>query len=264
MAVLTQEKKAPVAYEEIDGVCYPWAEEETVVQGDWHGWTIVDAMNMVTAAMGNRPDARIYSDVYLYWEEGNPAKRIAPDLFVLPEVDQPGRQRRSVKLWQERSRPIFVLEVLSDSTAHEDLSDKYDFYQDEVGVPEYFTCDPFPLPVRVRGYRLGEDGYAAIERDDAGRVWSEQLQVWFGPGSNGRLRLWNAQGEEILNYAEARQRAEEEARRAEEEARRAEEEARRAEEEARRAEEEARRAESAEARIRELEEQLRRAGRRDT
>ncbi len=244
MAVAIQEKRASVPYEEIDGVRYPWAAEKRVVQGNWHGWTLVDAMNMVTAALQDRPSARAYSDVFLYWEEGNPQKRLAPDLFVLPEVDQPERQRRSVRLWQERSRPIFVLEVLSSSTLHEDLGEKYDLYEQEIRVPEYFVCDPFPLPVRIRGYRLAEGGYVSIEEDAEGRIWSEQLQAWFGIGTSGRLRLWSAQGEELPDYAEARWRAATEARRAEEEARRAEEEARRAE--------------TAEARVRELEDLLRR------
>ena len=237
MAVATEPKAKRVAYEEIDGVRYPWAEEKTVVQGNWHGWTIVEAMQMVGAVLQDRPAARAFTDIFVFWEEGSPHKRVAPDLVVLPDLEEPERERKSVKLWQERSRPSFVLEVLSTDTMHEDLGSKWGTYQDEIRVPEYFVCDPFPLPARLWGYRLVEGVYHAIEPDDQGRFRSEQLGAGLGIDLRGRLRLWDAQGREVPTYDEVRQRAAEEARRAEEEARRAE---------------------TAEARIRELEEQLRR------
>ncbi len=243
MAVTTEVKPKRVAYEVIDGVRYPWAEEKSVVQGDWHLWTVNEGIGMVQALLRDRPAARVFSDIFLFWEQGNPHKRLAPDLLVLPEVDAPERGRKSVKLWQERSRPAFVLEVLSEETLHEDLGKKWDIYQDEIGVPEYFVCDPL-TPVRVRGYRLVQGTYQAIDADEEGRVWSEQLQAWLGTGSRGRLRVWSREGAEVPTDAEARERVGAETRRADEEARRAEEEARRAE--------------AAEARIRELEEQLRR------
>lgn len=35
------------------------------------------------------------ADQFVYWAEGEPTKRIAPDLYVLPGVRQPSPARRS-------------------------------------------------------------------------------------------------------------------------------------------------------------------------
>ena len=61
--------------EEIDGVLYPYAEEEPAVQGSLHFWTVNEAVNMVGALLRGWPRAAISADVFVFWEEGNPRKR---------------------------------------------------------------------------------------------------------------------------------------------------------------------------------------------
>jgi len=254
MAVSTRSPARAAGYKP-EEIHYPWYEEETVVQGDWHGLTVVEAMNMVSGLLRERPGARAFSDTFLYWEEGNPRKRHAPDLFVFPEVDRPERERKSVRLWQEVSRPVFALEVLSEGTTHEDFGRKYDDYQNEIRIPEYFLCDPAPRPMRLWGYRLSQGVYTAIELDEQGRLWSEGLRAWLGTDDSGMLRIWDAEGRPMPRYQDA-------LRLAEEARRQAEEQAHRAEEQAHRAEEERRLREAAEIRLREVEEELRRLKRR--
>ncbi|MBI3945888.1 MAG: Uma2 family endonuclease [Armatimonadetes bacterium] len=286
MAVPAHLAPPRVPCEEIDGVLYPYAEEEAVVQGHWHYHTVRDATNMVEGLLQGWSRVGIFGDIFVYWRSGRDYRPCAPDLMVLPEIDDPERERRSLYLWRERSHPVFIMEVLSDGTADDDRGEKVRIYRDEIGIPEYFFCDPRTRPVGVWGYSLTDGRYLSIEPDRGGRVWSAELQGWFGADDDGKLRVWNAAGEPMLRYREALalarlesrrarrefRRAEEEARRADQQARRAEEEARRAEEEAlrageqtQRAEEEARRARdaarqlaTAESRVRELEADLRR------
>ncbi len=221
MSIATQTQTRALPYEEIDGVRYPWYEEDdSMVQSDRHGLTIAEAINMVSAVLRDRPTARVFTDVFLFWEKGSPQKRHAPDLFVLPEVDRPERERKSVKLWLERSRPVFVLEVLSERSAHHDFGEKYDAYEAEIGIPEYFIVDPTPRPVYVRGYRLEEGGYLPIASDEEGRVWSETLGAWWGASEGGTLQLWDAQGRPVPRYGEAVDRIAAAERRAEDETRR--------------------------------------------
>lgn len=224
-------------YEEIDGVLYPYAEEYPVVQGNRHFTAVRDLLNMTEFLLRDQPKAGIFGDLFVFWEEGSPNRAAAPDLLVLPEVADPKAKRQSLRLWEEPSRPIFVLEALSDTTMSVDISAKFEMYQSVVRIPEYFICAPWEDPTEVAGYRLYEGRYEQIPPDDRGRVWSCELHAWFGANEDGLIQIWDASEEPMPRYREMVQRAEDVARRAEEEARRAD---------------------SAEERIRALEEELRR------
>jgi len=231
-------------YEEIDGVLYPYAEEYPVVQGNWHFTAVRDLLNMAEFLLRGQPRAGIFGDLFVFYEEGNPNAATAPDLLVLPEVADPKARRQSLRLWEEPTRPIFVLEALSDTTMSIDITAKFELYQSVIRIPEYFICDPREDPTEVAGYRLLEGRYELIPPDDAGRVWSAELHAWFGVNEEGRIQIWDATGQAMPRYREMVEITEDVARRAEEEARRAEEETRRAD--------------TAEARVRALEEELRR------
>lgn len=244
MPVLMDFARAPVQYEEVNGVLYPVTEETPVVQSNWHVSTVMAAHEMIWALLRDRPGETLFSDILLYWDEGDPKKRVAPDLVVFPEIACPEDLRRAIFLWNEASRPTFVLEVLSESTMVDDLTTKAAIYSDVLGVAEYFLCDPEAQPMQVWGYRLHEGAYEAIRRDERGRLWSAELRAWLGPDDYGMLQVWDESGAAMPRYETALRRAEEERRRLNE---------------ARsRAIEERRRAEAAEERIRALEEELRR------
>ncbi len=244
----------------------------------------LDAMIYLITALqayfAERDDVYVGGNQFLYWIEGNPRQRVAPDVYVVFGV--PKRPPRPTwKVWEEGKAPDVILELTSRSTAGEDLDRKYRLYQ-RLGVKEYILIDVTReyLIEPVLLHRLTGEEYQQVpnERpnDREWRVTSEQLglQIVVRAEDEGYLiRLWDPVRQQMLpspqevteeilqlyeQMEEMRQREAEARRRAAEEARRAQEEARRAEEEARRAEEEARRRAELEARLREMEEELRR------
>jgi len=230
------------AYEEEDGALYPCVEEEPLVQSDWHDDAVFEAKGMLKAHFADRPEVYIGSDLFIFWEKGDPSRLEAPDIFVCPKAERHGRVRKSYRLWRELSGPQFVMEVLSDSTEDLDWGDRYRVYRDELRVPEYFIFDPHHHR-RFWGFRLQGHDYVEIERDARERVWSQQLGLWFGTDDHGLVQLWDAEDRPFMKHVEA--------------VRRAQAELRRAQAEAHRADAEAHRAARAEARVRELESELR-------
>lgn len=153
-----------------------------------------------------------------------------PDVFVAQGVKK--RVRKSWVVWQEGKPPDVVIELMSESTADFDKTEKKRVYQDKLQAPEYFLYDPFEY--ELLGYSLRNSRYEPIAPDASGRLVSEQLglalQLWEGSYcdvSAGWLRWATPDGvllptreelaeQENLRAEEERQRAREAERRAEE------------------------------------------------
>ena len=103
----------------------------------------------------------VAGNMFLYYERGNRAAVVAPDVFVVRGV--PVHLRDSYRLWREPKGPDFVLEVTSKSTSDTDLVDKRALYA-SLGVAEYFLYDPRGeyLTPPLRGYRLEGHGYRRL------------------------------------------------------------------------------------------------------
>ena len=87
----------------------------------------------------DRSDVAVEGNRLLYYVEGDPRSRVAPDVFVVFGV--PKRRRRIYLLWEEGEAPDFVLEVTSRSTRRQDAGFKRDLYA-RLGVREYWLFDP--------------------------------------------------------------------------------------------------------------------------
>ncbi len=111
---------------------------------------------------GRRPDVAVEGNRLLYYVEGDPRSRVAPDVFVV--FGAPKRRRRTYLLWEEPKGPDFVLEVTSRSTRRVDQGFKRDLYA-RLGVGEYWLFDPTGdyLDPRLRGYRLSGGAYEELE-----------------------------------------------------------------------------------------------------
>jgi Uma2 family endonuclease len=174
-----------------------------------------------------------------------------PDFFLVRDVDR--EPRNSWVVWEEGGRyPDLIIELLSDSTAGVDRSDKKTLYQNVFRTPEYFWFSPATL--EFAGFRLAGKQYEAIPADRGWR-WSEVLGLSLGV-MDGWLRYFEPDGQMIPSPAEAAQqeiqRAEQARQRAEQVQRQAEQERQRAEQAQRQAEQERQRAEHLEQRLREL------------
>jgi Uma2 family endonuclease len=233
---------------------YPASDGKPMAETDIHRDEMADAIDTLKDRYADKEGVYVAGNLLIYYEEGNPAARFAPDVFVVLGV--PKKKRRVYKLWEEGKPPAFVLEVTSRGTRLEDKGLKKELCE-ELLVDEYFLFDPEGdyLKPPLQGYRLVEGRYASILPAPDGSLHSEVLGLLLKL-EEGRLRMIDpAAGVRLLRPDEARQAARDaEARvqrmtkRAQRETKRAQREAERAQREAERAQREAERAQEAEAR----------------
>ncbi|MBZ4195004.1 MAG: Uma2 family endonuclease [Candidatus Contendobacter sp.] len=183
-----------------------------------------------------------------------------PDFFLVRETDP--RPRTSWVVWEEGGRyPDLIIELLSDSTAEVDRTEKKRLYQTIFHTPEYFWFSP--LTGEFAGFRLNSGWYQAIPVDERGWRWSNMLELYLG-AVDGRLRYFEADGTLVLGPAEAalqeRQHAEQERQHAEQERQHAEQERQHAEQERQRADREQQRADREQQRADRLAQRLRDLG----
>jgi hypothetical protein len=179
--------------------------------------------------------AHVGADQFIYWEEGNPTRRLAPDVYVLPGVDR-GIAIRSWKTWETGIVPSLAFEVASGDLA-KDYEDGPAEYA-HLGVSELVVFDPHATPAsksRVRWQvfrRVGKRGLVRVDVSQGDRVESKVLQAWFravGRGDAVRVRIAEGDhGEQLFPTEVEAERAAKEAERAAKEAERAAKEAERA------------------------------------
>jgi Uma2 family endonuclease len=95
-----------------------------------------------------------------------------PDVFVATDV--PVGERRSWVSWQEGKAPDLVIELLSESTAHKDKTEKKLIYQNQMRALEYFWYDPFN-PEDFAGFSLQRGSYVLLNFDAQQRLISDHL-----------------------------------------------------------------------------------------
>ena len=212
---------------------------------------IVEMLRPLIAALFAKQGrkALVGADQFIYWEQHNPRKAVAPDVYVLPGLD-PRTRVKAWKVWEGGIVPSFALEVMSDDE-RKDVEQSPERYA-ELGVKELVVFDPEPERradgVRFRVYRkVGKRGLVLVEVTNEDRVRSKELGCWLravGEGVDLRLRVGlGPRGDELLwtdgERAEQERAAREQERAARErEAARAEQERAAREREAARAEQE--------------------------
>ncbi|MCC3630529.1 MAG: Uma2 family endonuclease [Microcoleus sp. PH2017_39_LGB_O_B] len=119
--------------------------------------------------------ATVLANQFLYYAQGFPKLRVAPDVMVIFDVEPGGRD--NYKIWEEGQVPKVIFEMTSPGTKSEDIINKKDLYEG-IEVEEYWLFDPRGEWIReqLRGYRLGEDGYELI-RDNRSEVLQLRLEI---------------------------------------------------------------------------------------
>jgi len=200
-----------------DEIDYPSRDGRPMAETDTHRDELMAAIESLSARYADRDDVYVAGDLLIYYEEGNPKARFAPDVFVVFGV--PKRQRRVYKLWEEGVAPAFVLELSSRGTWLDDAGNKKALCA-RFGVAEYFLFDPEAdyLDPPLQGFRLVDGELRRIEPADGGVFVSETLGLSLHL-ENLRLVLIDLRtGERLLRYSEldhARHEAEARARAAE-------------------------------------------------
>ncbi len=172
-----------------------------------------------------RLDVLVGGNLKMLWRDPR-VKRVAPDVVVIPGVDDPRKGRKSFDEKKEEAHPVFVLEVTSEATVRTDERKKPRVYR-RAEVAEYFLLDTLVTPWTLTGRRLypATGRYRKIRPDSAGRILAESLEVVFVIGADGQsVDFVDARTDEKLRdlhaEAEARRAAEERLRAAEKENRR--------------------------------------------
>lgn len=185
-----------------------------LVQNSWHAATVHRLFDILSCRYESRPDVFVATDLKMIWGiPGLPGP--APDVAVIPGVRDKARMRKSFRVREEGTRPVLVVEVVSDEPEHQsaDHQEKVWVYE-RAGILEYLILDPPAQPedrCRLTGYRLNASGrYEPILPDTGGRILSQTTGLWFGPARRTVAILDAATGEHLLTGAEdaARLRAE--------------------------------------------------------
>ena len=184
---------------------YPSSDGLPLAENDWQLEAILDAVSVLKIRYRDRSDVYVSGDLLIYYEEGNPRKSVASDVFVV--FGAANHKRNVYKLWEEPKAPDFVLEVASKNTWREDLGRKRELYA-ELGVLEYWLFDPkdeyFDPP--LQGLVLREGAYRplpALMENGARTIRSEVLTLDLRAES-GELRFRDAAtGQYLKSHAEA-------------------------------------------------------------
>lgn len=207
---------------------YPERDGKPMGETDFHISAIMYLRQALDFHFRQTPNVYTAANMFVYYEKGNPAAVVAPDVFVVRGVSK--HKRRTFNLWEEKVAPCVVIEVTSLSSRIEDLGTKRAVYE-LLGTREYFLYDPLQeyLKPPLQGFRLSAGQYRKLKPARDGSLRSEQLRLILRPEKH-LLRLVNpASRSPLPDLCEAMDRARAELERAEAEARRAEAEAVRAE-----------------------------------
>jgi Uma2 family endonuclease len=211
---------ASVEYIPITPIEYPDEDGKPTAEGDLQRKCLVYATTVLGISFQNRLDVYVAGNLFIYYEEGNPESVVAPDVFVVFEVEN--RDRRSYKTWEENNKtPDFVLEITSKTTRSKDQGAKKGIYA-FLGVQEYFQYDPTGdyLNPQLQGLRLVDGNYFPVatstQADGKVSLLSEVLGLELRLEA-GKLRFYDpATGQTLLSHEEeaaARLSAEEKAQR---------------------------------------------------
>jgi Uma2 family endonuclease len=110
--------------------------------------------------------ACVLGNQFLYYSQGLPRLKCAPDVMVIFNVE-PG-SRDSYKIWEEGEIPRVAFEMTSPGTRDKDEGFKKDLYA-QIGIEEYWQFDPKGqwIEEKLRGYRLMDETYVQIATSES-------------------------------------------------------------------------------------------------
>ncbi|WP_013325430.1 Uma2 family endonuclease [Gloeothece verrucosa] len=203
-------------------IFYPSEDGEPLAETYDHLYAILTTLEMLKGYFKDRR-ATVLADQFLYYSQGFPALRVAPDVMVIFDVEPGGRD--NYKIWQEQQVPSVIFEMTSSSTQEQDKVFKKTLYE-QLGVKEYWLFDPKGewIAHKLQGYRLEGEEYQLINE-----YRSEPLGLTLKV--EGKLLAFYREdnGEKLLIPDELREALEQQRQRAELAEQQVEQERRRAE-----------------------------------
>lgn len=147
----------------IPEIIYPIEDGEPLAESYEHLRAIFNIFSALTQYLSSQ-QALVLSNQFLFYSQGYPKLRVAPDVMVIFDVVPGGRP--NYKIWEEGQVPKVIFEITSPSTRRQDQGLKYDLYE-QLGVAEYWLFDPKGewIPEKLKGYKLHRDTYELIENN---------------------------------------------------------------------------------------------------
>lgn len=162
-------------------------EDEEMSETTLHFALINYFYNALKLFLSEREDSFVAANLRISYDQTNPLKWFAPDVFVA--FGAPRRERTSYHLPTEKIMPQVVFEVASEQTAGRDLGDKYADYA-RLGVEEYYLLDPERkyLPQPLLAYQRSEENLLVPVSLKDKRCFSPRLNLEIvDTGDNFRL-----------------------------------------------------------------------------
>jgi Uma2 family endonuclease len=198
-------------------VFYPSADGEPVAETYDHLYALLTALEVLKQYLAGR-QATVLGNQFLYYSQGFPKLRVAPDVMVIFDVAPGGRD--NYKIWEEGQVPAVIFEMTSKGTEEQDRISKKDLYE-QLEVKEYWLFDPKGewVEEKLRGYRLRGETYEPITDSRSTllqlRLAVEDKLIGFYREDTGEKllvpsELAEALREETLGRQQAEERAEQE------------------------------------------------------
>jgi Uma2 family endonuclease len=193
-------------------IFYPSADGEPVAETFDHLYALLTTLEVLKQYLANR-QATVLGDQFLYYSQGFPRLRVAPDVMVIFDVAPGGRD--NYKLWEEGQIPSVIFEMTSGGTQDKDQVFKKTLYE-QLGVKEYWLFDPKGewIEEKLRGYRLRGEIYESIT-DSRSEPLQLRLQIegrligFYREDNQEKLLIPDELAEALQQEVVARQQAEE-------------------------------------------------------
>ena len=149
-----------ISIQEKTEIFYPSEDGEPLAESYDHVYAILTTLAVLKEYLAGR-QATVLADQFLYYSQGFPSLRIAPDVMVIFEVAPGGRD--NYKIWEEGQVPAVIFEMTSPGTKAQDTGFKKTLCE-QLGVKEYWLFDPRGewIKEKLRGYQLRGESYELI------------------------------------------------------------------------------------------------------
>ncbi|ACK66259.1 protein of unknown function DUF820 [Rippkaea orientalis PCC 8801] len=177
-----------------------WSDEPPL-ESDLHLQQIILLLTCLDWLWQERNHYYASGNLTIYYNEQQLKQRdfCGTDFFVVLGTEK--RPRKSWVVWGEEGKyPNVIIEVLSDSTANVDRTQKKELYQNTFRTPEYFWFDPNTL--ELEGWSLIEGEYQKIQPNEKDYLWSKQLNLYLGIFED-KLRYFLADGQLVPSAQES-------------------------------------------------------------
>jgi len=141
-------------------IIYPSSDGEPLAETYVHLYAILVTLEILKQYLQGQ-QATVLADQFLYYAQGFPKLRVAPDVMVIFNVVPGGRD--NYKIWEEKQVPAVIFEISSEGTREKDTGYKKTLYE-QLGVKEYWLFDPKGewIENKLKGYRLDKEVYEEI------------------------------------------------------------------------------------------------------